>query len=196
MDGRSRSRSRSYSRSRSRSRSRSPSRDRRSRSRSHDSRDSRGSNEFESYHVGTVDPKEPTAEDDRKPATKPAAKRSKKSSSSSSGSSKPSSSGSSKSSSSKAKAKAQPRYRAEREKRGIKYDSKGKPMGFGGFYLRPFGEYSHEEFVTAQGGEARVRPVDLLPEDARKHRDNDDDSQKPSDWYGRTKVHPTFDHSC
>ena len=168
----SRLRSRSHGRGRSRSstssRGRSPSRDR---SRSH-SRDSRHDH-VDTYHVDLVDA--PVRKDPPEEDRKPAAKKIK--------------TGSDSSSSSKS-SKPGPRYRIERNRCPIRYTEAGKPIGFGSFYKRPFGDYSPEEFGAKQGDWNRVRTIDLLYKDVKKRINSVDDSDEPSNWYDRCKVEP------
>jgi len=166
-----RERSSSRSRSRSRGRDRSPSRSS-SRSRSRDSRQE----PVDTYHVDSVP--SPPGRKPSPPARLDASKRIPKKK-------KP------------APAKQPgPRYRVERLRETVKYVD-GKPVGFGSFYKRPFGDYSREEFGASQGHQNRVRTIDLLNADVKRRIDSDDDSEEPSDWYDRCKVEPpkrSFNH--
>ena len=87
------------------------------------------------------------------------------------------------------KKKKIPRWRLERKRpKSKKIDN--QVIGFGSFYHRHPYDYSAAEVRQAQGHPDRVRTKDCGDHDLEQRIAEGDDSDKPSDWFDRTRIDP------
>ena len=94
--------------------------------------------------------------------------------------------------SSKNKAKALgPRWQQESRREKSKTDSKGKLVGFGSFFKRPFGRYSEAEFMAPMGHPDRIRTIDCKSVQIMERQAMEDDSDLETDWYERSSIRRT-----